>query len=1023
MNPTAIYSKSGKGVQEAAGKTSLLQRPDRAVLSAIDGRATLADVAQKVGKQFDAAFQALIAKLDKDGFVREVSAGAAAPPPAAPKPAAAAPKPAAKPASGGEDLDFSSFSAPPPPKPAAAAPKPAATPPKPAAKAAPAAADALDFSSLTAPPKPAAAAPQQSALNKAREEAEAKAQAERDRVKKEAEAKMRAEMEAQMRTEAEKKAKEEAEAKAKAGAEAQVKAAKEAALKAAEAKVRVEQDAKAKIEAERKAREDTERKSKEEADRVRKELEAERKAREDTERKSKEEAERVRKELEAERKAREEAERKAKEEAERARQELEEERKRIEAERKKEDEERAARRKREEEEAAARRKQKEEEERKAEEERAAKRKQREDEEGKAEEERAAKRKQREEEELAREREEEAKREAGKAAKKKQREEEEAAREAEEEAEREAARAAKRKQREEEEAARATAQAAAKTSAKAAPKPAAKKDDFADSLLADLDNFQNKDEEEAKAREEAERKAKAENERHAREEAERQAKEEAERKRRKDEEARRAREEEERRAQEDERRKREAEEIRKKAEAATAAAMAKEGKKAPPKTAADDIPVDDDDLDMDEVKKEAAAIAKGKPKEKPEKEKKKKRVEAEEPLPKVRRPGKPGKPIALGLGVLLVIAVGVVHVMPLGTADYERVVTEALGRPVKIGSANLWLLTGVQVRFSNVTVGEAKIAHVTGHTAPGSVFGEKKEFSKIELDGLSLPQQAIGDAMFATLKSERFSVDEIVVKSLEIPGPATLPKSLQADASLDATGRLKSATVRGPDGLVAKIAVQDDGVSFEATAAGFTLPIVPQMTLSNFSMKGTATPRGMSVAQWGGSIFGGAMSGTANVRWGGNWNVDGVLTVRSLNAAVFAPTLLSSGTAEGTGKFSMSAADPSGLPATGRLDGNFTVSNGTLGSFDLAGAIQSGGKNYRGSTQFVELTGQGSYDRGAIALRNINIGAGALNAGATADISQSGALSGRIVADVKTTQRALSATLLLGGTVKEPQVRN
>src|SRR4051812_21596013 len=157
MNPTAIYSKSGKGVQEASGKTSLLKRPDRAVLSAIDGRATLADVAQKVGKSFDAAFQALITKLDKDGFVREVSSGAAAPQPAAPKPAAKpAAKPVAKPpssANAGEDLDFSSFSAPPKP---AAAPKPAAVPPKPAASPA----DALDFSSLTTPPKPAAAAPQ-----------------------------------------------------------------------------------------------------------------------------------------------------------------------------------------------------------------------------------------------------------------------------------------------------------------------------------------------------------------------------------------------------------------------------------------------------------------------------------------------------------------------------------------------------------------------------------------------------------------------------------------------------------------------------------------------------------------------------------------------------------------------------------------------------------------------------------------------------------------------------------------------
>ena len=553
------------------------------------------------------------------------------------------------------------------------------------------------------------------------------------------------------------------------------------------------------------------------------------------------------------------------------------------------------------------------------------------------------------------------------------------------------------------------------------------------MLADLDSFGKQEEEEAKAKEDAERKAKAEAEQRARDEAERQAKEEAERTRReeeearrREEEARRAREEEERRAQEEERRKREADEIRRKAEAATAAAMAKEGKKAPAKAAADDIPMDDDDLDMDEVKKEQAAIAKGKPQEKPEKEKKRKKekvVDADAPLPPLRRPSKLGKPIAMGLVALLVIGIGVAHVMPLGTADYERAATEALGRPVKIASAKLWLLTGVQVRFENVSVGDAKIAHVNGSISPGAVFGPKKDFSKIELDGLTLPQQAIGDALFATVKSDSFSVAEIVVKNLEVPGPATLPKSLQADVSLNAKGSLQAATVRGPEGFVAKIAPQDDGVSFEVTAAGFTVPIAPQMTLSNFSMRGAATPRGMSIAQWGGSIFGGAMTGTANLSWSGNWSANGVMTVRGMNAAVFAPTLISAGTGEGTGKFSMSAADPGALASAARLDGNFTVSNGTLGSFDLAQAIQSGGKNYRGSTQFVELTGQGSYDRGAVALRNINIGAGALNAGATADISQSGALSGRIVADVKTSQRALSATLLLGGTVKEPQVRN
>src|SRR2546427_12778266 len=100
MRPNAIYSKSGKGVQEASGKTSLLKREHRVVLSAIDGRATLADVAQKSGNEYDAGFQQLIIQLDKDGFIREVSSGAAA------GPAPGAAQPAGKPDTA-LDPDFS----------------------------------------------------------------------------------------------------------------------------------------------------------------------------------------------------------------------------------------------------------------------------------------------------------------------------------------------------------------------------------------------------------------------------------------------------------------------------------------------------------------------------------------------------------------------------------------------------------------------------------------------------------------------------------------------------------------------------------------------------------------------------------------------------------------------------------------------------------------------------------------------------------------------------------------------------
>src|SRR3989454_4344852 len=124
MRPNAIYSKSGKGVQEASGKTSLLKREHRAVPAGIDGWATLADVAQKSGNAYDNDFQRLIVQLDKDGFIREVSSGAAA------GPAAAGAKPAGK-LDTAIDLDFSSLAS---SQKANTAPQPTAPPP-PAPKA------------------------------------------------------------------------------------------------------------------------------------------------------------------------------------------------------------------------------------------------------------------------------------------------------------------------------------------------------------------------------------------------------------------------------------------------------------------------------------------------------------------------------------------------------------------------------------------------------------------------------------------------------------------------------------------------------------------------------------------------------------------------------------------------------------------------------------------------------------------------------------------------------------------------
>jgi hypothetical protein len=139
--------------------------------------------------------------------------------------------------------------------------------------------------------------------------------------------------------------------------------------------------------------------------------------------------------------------------------------------------------------------------------------------------------------------------------------------------------------------------------------------------------------------------------------------------------------------------------------------------------------------------------------------------------------------------------------------------------------------------------------------------------------------------------------------------------------------------------------------------------------------------------------------------------------------VFAPALVSEGRGEGTAKYSLSGPDPAKLGLSGRYDATFKVESGALGGIDLSRALRTGGRETAGRTTFTELTGQGAYDRGAVSVRNVQLTQGSLNAAASADISREGALSGRIVADVRAGSQTLRATVILGGTARDPQFKN
>ncbi len=953
MNPTAIFSKTGKGVQEASGKTSYLSRADRAVLKEIDGKTNLGTIAARFEKTPADKLDALIQQFDKDGYIREVSSGAQ---PAATAARSAPPAKSAPPPAGGDgdDMDFTQAIKLPPKSPAApAGPKP----------------PTIDLAAAARAEGERKAKEQQAFDYKARQEAELKAKAEAEaKARLAAEAKVRAEADARAKAELEAKTRAAADAKALAEADARVKAAREAAIRmATEVKAKAEAEGKAKAEAaakleaeltgkleqERKAREEAERRASEATERARKELEE----------KAKRDAEELRQKLESEMKARLDEERKAREEEDRKRRE-EDDRRRAEEDRKRREED--ERRRKEEDERRA----KEEAERKARAEEDRKRREEEDRKRAEEDKRRKEEAERRENEGAERR---AKEDADRRAR------EDADRRAREDADRRAREDADRRAREEAEAkARAASSSAATPTI---PPPAAAGGGIADSLFADLESFGKREEEEQKAKEEAEQ---------------------------------RAREEEERRKEEEAERKRKAKESLAAKEAERKAAQRAAAAKGAGKDI-DDIEVSDEDLDMDDIKKDQKALAATA----------RKQAQEQAPVTVIASGGRPrkwGKPVALVLFVLLVGGIGVLHVMPLSTAEYETAATQAMGVPVKISSARLSVITGIEVKLEGVTIGDAvKIRTVRGFPEVGSLFGAKKSFSRIELEGASLSQAQLADAVLGKAAGENFRVGRIAIKQAKLDGPLSLP-ALDIDAVVAGDGTVQSVKLSGGDKLTVQLSPKGQDIGFEIAAGSLALPFAPALNLSDFEMKGTANRAGVTASEFNGRAFDGTIFGSAKIRWGSTWVVDGEVKARGVKVAVLAPALVSEGKVEGRAAYSMSGANPATLFEAARMQGEFKIEKGVLGSFDLTRALQTGGAQSGGRTEFSELTGQAVYDKRTVRISNVAITAGAMNAGATLDIDASGALAGRVVADVKTPNQTLRATLNVSGRIQDPVIR-
>ncbi len=380
---------------------------------------------------------------------------------------------------------------------------------------------------------------------------------------------------------------------------------------------------------------------------------------------------------------------------------------------------------------------------------------------------------------------------------------------------------------------------------------------------------------------------------------------------------------------------------------------------------------------------------------------------------------------LGLVVLAALAVAVMQIQgaALDVAPFEKAAADRLGEPVRIGSIHIALLPRPHLRLENIAIGkeqQIRIASMKAAQEIRATLSRRMAFTSIAIDGLQLPQAFIARTLWGKGDDHALHVDRVTVThlTLELQGKAV--PDFDLDAVFGPKGLQSAELSRVENDLSVMLQVEGGKTQIEVSARRFVMPFAERMELEALSAKGTVSALGLDFNEFSARSFDGALRGSARLNWRDGWRLEGKIKATGIDAIRLGVSVFSGGRLDGEGNYAMRAAAPEKLLDALRLDGSFSVQNGTIANIDLTRLVERTPAE-GGSTPFSELSGSVLAEEGRIQLRQLRLAAGTLSSGGgVADVDAQGNLSGRLLLQVHTKSTLGLALLGIAGTLKQPQ---
>lgn len=395
-----------------------------------------------------------------------------------------------------------------------------------------------------------------------------------------------------------------------------------------------------------------------------------------------------------------------------------------------------------------------------------------------------------------------------------------------------------------------------------------------------------------------------------------------------------------------------------------------------------------------------------------------------------------KPAVYGVLGLLVFALAALHLISFNfyIPKLERELTESLGQRVVVKDIRFSVYPAPHLKLEGVAIGDLAAVRVgTARLFPAfsSWFSEAKAMRRVELESVALSEDSVS-ALSVWSQHQAQTVpmqfEQVWVKDAKLANRLLDLFAFDADVKMD-HGRFAKAQIKSTDQRITiDFTPQADALAIQLAATRSMLPLEPRILFDELKISAIARPGSMTLTHIKGQLYGGSLSGSAQVEWRDGWILTSDLGVRQVEIepalTLFTRNMKASGALEAKIRLTTKSAALETLFSAPQVQATFRVRDGELSGVDLVRAIQSARSsgNIGGKTHFNELSGYLQLANGRYQYRQLKLLTGMMNANGNLEFSAERSLSGNLVGELHTRATVLRTPFTLGGTLATPTLK-